>query len=191
MDHIARELAHRAGAAVVSVGYRLAPEHPYPAGLDDCQTVTRWAQRNARQFGVSPACVAVAGESAGGNLATAVALRLREKTAPLAGQVLMYPSLAAASRRFRSREEFDGIALSTAASEGFWAAYSAGRDLSRDPFAVPLAASSLGKLPPPLIVLGGCDPLRDEGRLYGARLRSDGVEVDEYCLPGNRTVSST
>jgi acetyl esterase len=184
MDPIARELAHRAGAVVVSVGYRLAPEHPYPAGLDDCEAVTRWVQRNTTQLGVPRARVAVAGESAGGNLATAVALRLRGAAEPLAGQVLMYPTLAGGPRRFRSRDEFDGIVLSAKASQGFWDAYSGSRDLSRDPFAVPLTASSLAKLPPALIVLGGCDPVRDEGRLYGARLRADRVEVEEYCVPG-------
>ena len=77
MDNVARELAHCSGAAVVSVEYRLAPEHPYPAGLDDCETVTRWALANASQLGAWPSSVVVAGESAGGNLAAAVTLRLR------------------------------------------------------------------------------------------------------------------
>ena len=92
MDNVARELAHCAGAAVVSVEYRLAPEHPFPAGLDDCEAVTRWALANTARFGVRRDHVAVAGESAGGNLATAVALRLRgDADPPLAGQVLIYP----------------------------------------------------------------------------------------------------
>jgi len=78
MDNVARELAHATGATVVSVEYRLAPEHPYPAGLDDCETVTRWAFANVDRFEVSPATVAVSGESAGGNLAAALALRLRD-----------------------------------------------------------------------------------------------------------------
>ena len=86
MDNVARELAHGSGAVVVSVGYRLAPEDPYPAGLDDCERVTRWAVANAARFGVSPASVVVAGESAGGNLATAVALRLRGRRRPDPGR---------------------------------------------------------------------------------------------------------
>ena len=95
MDNVARELAHGSGAVVVSVGYRLAPEDPYPAGLDDCERVTRWAFANAERFGVSPQAVAVAGESAGGNLAAAVALRLRDAgDASLAGQVLIYPQVS-------------------------------------------------------------------------------------------------
>ncbi len=184
MDNVARELAHGAGAVVVSVGYRLAPEDPYPAGLDDCERVTRWALANADRFGVSAAAVAVAGESAGGNLAAAVALRLRDAgDASLAGQALVYPKVSGTTT-FPSEVEFDGLVISLAAGAGYWAAYSGGRDLDDDPYAVPLSAADLRGLPPALVMLGGCDMLRDEGRAYAARLREAGVDVDEVCYGG-------
>jgi acetyl esterase len=184
MDNVARELAHATGATVVSVEYRLAPEHPYPAGLDDCETVTRWAFANVDRFEVSPATVAVSGESAGGNLAAALALRLRDAgDMSLAAQVLIYPSVAGASH-YPSREEFDGLVISRSVGEKFWAAYSGGRELHDDPYAVPLAAQSLEGLPPALVILGGCDMLRDEGRAYADRLRDDGVDVEEICYVG-------
>ena len=185
MDNVARELAHCANAVVVSVEYRLAPEHPYPAGLDDCETVTRWALANATKLGAGPSRVAVAGESAGGNLSAAVALRLRGKVdVPLAGQVLMYPGVDGNSWAHPSREEFAGLVLTRKGMDGFWDCYTAGRDLGRDPFAAPLRAESLADLPPAIVVLGGCDPLRDEGRLYAARLREAGVVVEEVCFAG-------
>jgi len=184
MDNVARELAHGTGAVVVSVEYRLAPESPYPAGLDDCETVTRWAFASADRFDVSPASVVVGGESAGGNLAAAVALRLRDAgDLSLAGQVLIYPAVAGRSH-YPSREEFDGLVISRTAGDQFWAAYSGGRDLDDDPYAVPLAAADLSGLPPALVVLGGCDMLRDEGRAYATRLRADGVDVEEVCYAG-------
>jgi acetyl esterase len=184
MDNVARELAHAASAVVVSVGYRLAPEDPYPAGLDDCEAVTRWAVANRTELGVPDALVAVAGESAGGNLAAAVSLRLRDKgeVGP-AGQVLVYPAVTG-TEVFPSRKEFDGLIISLAAGERYWAAYSGGRDLDDDPYAVPLAAHDLHGLPPALVVLGGCDMLRDEGRAYAERLRVAGVPVEEVCYPG-------
>ncbi len=184
MDGVARELAHASSAVVVSVGYRLAPEHPYPAGLDDCEAVTRWAFKHAEQLGASPQQVLVAGESAGGNLAAAVALKLRDAGhQPLAGQVLIYPAVAG-SAVYPSAEEFDGLVISRRGGGRFWAAYSGGRDLDGDPYAAPLNAPTLEGLPPALVVLGGCDLLRDEGRAYADRLREDGVEVDEVCYPG-------
>jgi acetyl esterase len=184
MDNVARELAHSTGAVVVSVEYRLAPEHPYPEGLDDCEAVTRWAYANAGRFDVSPRSVMVVGESAGGNLATAVALRLQEAAdVSLAGQVLIYPAVAG-SKVFPSREEFDGLIISRTAGDRFWEAYSGGRDLDDDPCAVPLCAPNLKGMPPALVVLGGCDMLRDEGRAYSACLRDQGVEVEEVCYPG-------
>jgi acetyl esterase len=183
MDNVARELAHATGAVVVSVGYRLAPEHPYPAGLDDCEAATRWAAARAPELGVPPSVV-VAGESAGGNLAAALALRARAAgDLPLAGQVLLYPSVAGAAS-FPSKEQFDGLIVSRLAGQRYWAAYCGGRSLDDDPFAAPLRAPSLAGLAPALVVLGGCDGLRDEGRAYAARLRDDGVEVDEVCCAG-------
>lgn len=186
MDNVARELAHCANAAVVSVEYRLAPEHPFPAGLDDCETITRWALANASTFGADPRRVVVAGESAGGNLSAAVSLRLRGKAdAPLAGQVLMYPGVDGGSRATHpSIEEFDGIVLTRKSMDSYWDNYRDGRDLTRDQFAAPLQAESLANLPPAIVVLGGCDPLRDEGRAYAARLSEAGVAVEEVCIPG-------
>lgn len=185
MDNVARELAHASSAVVVSVGYRLAPENPYPAGLDDCEAVTRWAVDHRDDLGVPPgAPVAVAGESAGGNLAAAVCLRLRDQGVDvLAGQVLVYPGVTG-TEVFPSRRQFDGLIISLVAGEQYWAAYSAGRDLDDDPYAVPLAAKSCRGLPPALVLLGGCDMLRDEGRAYAGRLRADGVAVEEVCYAG-------
>ena len=115
MDNVARELAHHSGAVVVSVEYRLAPENPYPAGLDDCEAITRWANANASTFDVPPNAIAIAGESAGGNLAAAVALRLQASAdLPLAGQVLIYPGVSR-TVPYPSTEEFDGLILSRTA----------------------------------------------------------------------------
>jgi acetyl esterase len=185
MDNVARELTHAANAVVVSVEYRLAPEHPYPAGLDDCETVTRWALAHASEHGVDPTRVVVAGESAGGNLAAAVTLRLRDRAdVPLAGQVLVYPGVDANSDAHRSRQEFEGIVLTRASMDAYWERYAAGQDLSEDAYAAPLRAPSLAGLPPAIVVLAGCDPLRDEGRAYAARLRDADVPVEDMCIAG-------
>jgi acetyl esterase len=184
MDNVARELAHGSGAMVVSVGYRLAPEHPYPAGLDDAEAVVRWAFAHADDFGVPATAVAVAGESAGGNLSAAVSLRLREdEDLRLAGQALLYPGVAGPSE-LPSTVEFDGLILNRSARETFWRAYSGDRSIDDEPGAVPLCARDLSGLPPALVVLGGCDVLRDEGRAYATRLREAGVEVEERCYAG-------
>ena len=178
MDNVARELAHATGAVVVSVEYRLAPEHRYPAALEDCETITRWAVDNAARLGASPTSVMVAGESAGGNLATAVALRLRDTGGPaLAGQVLIYPVTDGPAASYGSRDQFGR-------AQWVWEEYGGGRDLTGDPYAAPMQASTLGGLPPALVVLAGCDALRDEGRAYATRLRQDGVEVEETCYRG-------
>ena len=185
MDNVARELAHASGAVVVSVEYRLAPEHPYPAGLDDCVAVTRWAAANSSRFDVAPTKVVVAGESAGGNLAAVVALRLRDDhDVALAGQVLIYPSVDGGGSRYPSRDEFIGLVVSKTSSDWYWASYTSGRDLAADAFVAPLRAESLAGLPPALVILGGCDFLRDEGRAYATRLRGSGVEAEDVCYPG-------
>ena len=117
-------------------------------------------------------------------MAAAVALRLRDAgDVALAGQVLIYPGVSG-SVQYPSNDEFDGLILNRKAKEVFWSAYTAGHDLDDNPYAAPLLAASLTRLSPALVVLGGCDMLRDEGRAYAARLRDDGVEVNEVCYPG-------
>ncbi len=185
MDNVARELAHACHATVISVEYRLAPEDPFPAGPDDCETVTRWALANTERFGIDPAKVMVAGESAGGNFAALVALRLRGTVdTPLAGQVLIYPGVDDGAEPSQSRKDFGGLAMSVEDMEWCWAAYSGGRDVSEGPLIAPLRAESHADLPPAIVILGGCDFLRDEGRAYAAKLRDSGVDVEEICYPG-------
>lgn len=185
MDNLARGLAHACGAMVVSVEYRLAPEHPFPAGLDDCETVTRWAIEHAAALVGTEVPVLVAGESAGGNLSTAVAMRLRDSAASgLAGQVLIYPGVAGGSDPMPSRSEFAGYTMDADEIEWCWSAYSGGRNIDHDPYAAPLRAPSLAELPPAIVILGGCDFLRDEGRAYARRLSAEGVDTVEICYPG-------
>lgn len=184
MDNVAREIAHHTGAAVISVGYRLAPEHPFPAGLEDCDAVTTWALAHAGDLGAAPERVVVAGESAGGNLAAVVSLKRRDAgRTPLAGQVLLYPKTDRV-RTYPSQREFDGLVISLEMGKWFDAAYSGGRDVARDPFVSPMHADSCVGLPPALVVLGGCDMLRDEGRAYAGKMRADGVAVEDICYAG-------
>ena len=185
MDNVARELAHGTGAVVVSVEYRLAPEHPYPAGLDDCEAVTRWALANTERFGISPSRVVVAGESAGGTLTAGVTLRLRDDTdTRLAGQVLIYPALDTGSSTLPARRRFAPLTMADDEMDWVWNAYTGGRDVDFEPGVAPLHAESLAELPPAFVVLGGCDFLRDDGRLYAGRLRGAGVEAEDVCYPG-------
>jgi acetyl esterase len=184
MDNVAKAIARSSGATVLSVDYRLAPEHPFPAGLDDCDAVTTWALAHSDELGVSADRVAVAGESAGGNLSAAVSLRRRDAGGPEpCTQVLIYPGTAG-GEPFPSREEFDGIVLTRRSMEAFSSAYAGGRDISRDGYAAPLHAPSLAGLPPALVILGGSDVLRDEGRAYARRLADEGVMVEEVCFAG-------
>ena len=184
MDNVAKAIARHSGAHVVSVEYRLAPEHPFPAGLDDCDAVTTWALAHADDLGVAADRVAVAGESAGGNLSAAVSLRRRDAGGPQpCTQVLIYPGTAG-TEHFPSRDAFDGVVLNAAAMNAFRDAYSAGRDIWSDGCAAPLQAPSLADLPPALVILGGSDLLRDEGRAYARRLADEGVMVEEVCFAG-------
>lgn len=183
-DTVCRSLAAGSGATVLSVDYRLAPEHPFPAGLEDCYAATTWAVDHAAELGVDPRRVAVAGDSAGGNLAAAVTLLARDRDGPdLAYQLLVYPVL---DHRLETRSYVDfaeGHNLTRAAMRWFWDLYLAGAP-GDDPLASPLRAADLSGLPPALIVTAGHDPLRDEGEAYVERLRVAGVEAALVRAPG-------
>lgn len=188
MDNVARELAAACDATVISVEYRLAPEHPYPAGLDDCERVTRWVLQNRDRYTAADTPVLLAGESAGGNLAAALSLRLRDAGVTgeggVAGQVLIYPGTAGDGSAMPSRSLYAGYTMDSDELEWCWNAYSGGVDITRDPYAAPLQAPSLAGLPPAIVILGGCDFLRDEGRAYAQRLAAEGVDTVEVMFPG-------
>jgi acetyl esterase len=174
-DQLCRALAVAAGALVVSVGYRLAPEHRHPAAVEDCWAAVRWVAANAATLGGRPDRVAVAGDSAGGNLATVVARRARDQGGPrLAFQLLVYPVTEAACDAASYREFANGYHLTAALMRWYWGHYLGGAD-SAGPDASPLRAADLAGLPPALVVTAEYDPLRDEGEAYAARLAEAGV----------------
>lgn len=177
-DNTARFLAKHAGVHVLSVEYRLAPEHPFPAAAEDALTAFDFAHEKAGDFGADPRRVAVGGDSAGGNLAAVTAQMATRRGGPApAFQLLLYPAVDATRRR-RSRELFaDGFFLTDEHMTWFIDHYApAGVDRS-DPALSPLLAEDLSGLPPAYLATAGFDPLRDEGEAYAARLADAGVPV--------------
>jgi acetyl esterase len=183
-DPLCRALAAAVPAVVVSVDYRLAPEHRYPAAVEDAYAATLWASRNAAQLGGAQHRLAVAGDSAGGNLAAVVALGARDRGGPaIAFQLLVYPVLDAAADTASWREHAEGFHLTAAGMRWYWDHYLGGAD-GAAPDASPLRAASLGGLPPALVICAEHDVLRDEGEAYAARLRQAGVAATVSRYPG-------
>ena len=183
-DPLCRALAAAVPAVVVSVGYRLAPEHRWPAAAEDAYAATLWASRHAATLGGAQHRLAVAGDSAGGNLAAVVALGARDRGGPaIAFQLLVYPALDAAGDTGSWREYAEGFYLTAAGMRWYWDHYLGGAD-GAAPDASPLRAAFLGGLPPALVVTADHDVLRDEGEAYAARLREAGVAADVRRVEG-------
>ncbi|MEA2743604.1 MAG: acetyl esterase [Acetobacteraceae bacterium] len=179
-DGMCRNLCAGTGCLVVSVDYRLAPEAKFPAAPDDCLAATRWAVANAAALGADPGRTVVAGDSAGGNLAAVTALRVRDEGGPaLSGQLLLYPVTDHYDPGAPSMlENAEGFGLTRAGMIWFWDHYLADPSHGADPYASPMRAADLSRLPPALVVTAEYDPLRDEGEYYAERLRQAGVPVE-------------
>ncbi|MBU6281526.1 alpha/beta hydrolase [bacterium] len=175
-DVACRALAAATGCVLVSVDYRLAPEHEFPVPLDDCTAAVRWLAEHAAEVDADPTRIAVGGDSAGGNLSAAVALRLRDEGGPrLAHQLLVYPVTDASFGTRSYRENGEGYFLTRAGMEWFWGHYLPGPEQAANPLASPLRAPDLRGLPPATVITAEFDPLRDEGEAYAERLREAGV----------------
>jgi acetyl esterase len=183
-DGACRRLARGAGCAVVAVDYRLGPEHPFPAAVEDATAAFEWAGSNATRLGVEPSRIAVGGDSAGGNLAAVICHRRRDAgAAQPALQLLIYPAVdltrSMASHRLFAR----GYYLEKPIKDWFVSNYLPSPELEPDPGASPLFAERFDGLAPALVVSAGFDPLRDEGDAYAQRLRDAGVRVTELREP--------
>lgn len=181
-DSPCRLLARQTGCVVVAVDYRLAPEHPFPAPLDDCFTATQWVFDNAAALDIDAEKVAVGGDSAGGNLAACVCIKAREQNGPsIVHQVLLYPVTDAAMDTESYVENADGYMLTRDSMVWFWDHYIGTHN--KDNYLIsPLKAEDLSDLPSATVLTAEFDPLRDEGESYGARLQAAGVatQVKRY-----------
>ncbi|MFG2259456.1 alpha/beta hydrolase [Streptomyces mirabilis] len=180
-DHVARSLAQETGLKIISVGYRLAPEAAFPAGLDDCYAVVRWASEESGSLAWDGTTLAVAGDSSGGNFVAAVAARAHDDGFhQITHQVLYYPSLDLdfdVDRYASLRENAIGYGLETAGLKPFNAFYINNGADPANPLVSPIKRADLTGLPPALIVTAEHDPLRDEGEHYARRLREAGGEA--------------
>jgi acetyl esterase len=177
-EPLCRRLANRSGWAVLAVGYRLAPEHPYPAAIEDVERAVAWLEREGAALGVDASRLALAGDSAGANLAAAVTLRARDRGGPAyLLQALIYPALDLADEAPSRLEFAEGFGLDRATVRWHVGSYAPGLADRRRPDVSPLRAASLEGLPPALVVTAEYDPLRDEGEEYAVRLADAGVPV--------------
>ena len=186
-DMICRGLCHGASALVVSVDYRLAPEHKFPAAVDDAWTATCWAAAHAAELGGDAARLSVAGDSAGANLSAAVALRTRDENGPrLRAQILIYGSCNYPSIRTPSTEEFAaGPIITEAAIDYFWKQFLVDPAVDQDhPWASPARAASHRNLAPAFIATAEMDPSRDDGERYAEILARAGVPTESRRYPG-------
>jgi acetyl esterase len=185
VDPVCRRLANGAACAVVSIAYRRAPEHRFPAALEDCYAATSWVVEHAASHAFDPSRVAVGGASAGANLAAAVALLAREHGGPhLVFQLLIYPLLDHEADTPSSRQHLGRPFFGPDDVAWCWSHYLADRRDGDSPFASPLRAVDLARLPPALVVTAELDPLRDEGELYAERLREAGVAAELVRFEG-------
>lgn len=182
-DGMNRYFANEADCIVVAVDYRLAPEHKFPAGHDDCIAATAWVHANADEFGGDANRLAVIGDSAGGNMAAVVAQHLKDK---VAFQALIYPATDFSDGNYPSREKFGTGEFFLSAEDMAWF----GGHLTDDPEALldpkgsPMAAKDLSGLPPAVTITAGFDPLVDEGKAYADALKAAGVASEYKCFPG-------
>ena len=177
-DQSCRLITNRSGCAVVSVDYRLAPEHRYPAAADDCYAALEWVAAHGAEIGVDPNRLAVGGDSAGGNLAAVVAQMARDKDGPAIGlQVLNYPVTNCDFTTPSYTDNAEGFGLGRQAMEYFWQQYLASPAQGTEPYASPAQATELSGLPPALVLTAEFDPLRDEGEAYAHALQTASVPV--------------
>ncbi|CAN2192238.1 Aes Esterase/lipase [Candidatus Nanopelagicaceae bacterium] len=170
-------LANQSGATIISVNYQKAPEHPFPIPFDDCYATLLWVIANAAELNIDPTKIGVAGDSAGANLASGVALKARDKKIALAFQLLIYPCN---DRNFDTEsyiKNATGYGLSTQAMQWFWDQYLQGSQHDSNPYAIPMCASSFSGVAPAIIITAQYDPLISDGEKYAALLERDDVSV--------------
>jgi acetyl esterase len=186
-DWVCRKIANLAQCAVLSVDYRMAPEHIFPAAYDDSVAAVHWAVANAGALRIDASRLSVGGDSAGGNLAAAVAVGLRDEgKIKLKGQILVYPAvdLAMTGNYYGRYTRESGLVLTDETMKWFIDLYIPNKDARRDWRASPLHANSLAGLPPAMVLLAGFDPLCAEGEVYAAKLKAAGVPTQVEMYPG-------
>ncbi|WP_433678626.1 alpha/beta hydrolase [Nocardia sp. CA-119907] len=177
-DQLCRAMGNGVGAIVVSVDYRQAPEHRFPAAAEDAYAVLEWVADQASTFGGDPDRIAVAGDSSGGNLAAVTALMARDRNGPdIVHQLLVYPMLDPARDTASYRDNANGYFVTDDHLRWYWEQYLGSDGDAANPYAAPPRATDLAGLPPAYVITAEFDPLRDEGEEYGARLRAAGVET--------------
>lgn len=182
-DPVGRLVAEEMACAVLLVDYRLAPEHPFPAGLEDCIDAISWAPGALGELGLAGDLpLAIMGDSGGGNLAAAAAQQLRGRDVAIAAQVLIVPNLDAEPDTESFAEVWDSALFGGRSMEWFWSKYHADPAGRLQPAISPLRASDLGGLPPAIVVTAEHDPFRDEGRAYAEAMRAAGVRVQHIYL---------
>jgi acetyl esterase len=185
VDRTCRALANASGCVLISVDYRLAPEHKFPAAVEDADAAVRYVAEHAGEFDIDPNRIAVGGDSAGGNLATVACLIARDRGGPkIAFQLLVYPVTDYNDSRASLHEFAQGYFLTSTMMDYFWAHYLASPADGRHPHASPIKAASLAGLPPAMVITAECDPIRDQGEAYAQRLRESGVPVSAKRYEG-------
>jgi acetyl esterase len=183
-DNICRDICRGARAVVVAVDYRLAPEHPFPAGIDDAVAATKWVVAHARELG-GTGTVGVAGDSAGGNFSAVVSQLLRNEGIPLSAQFLIYPAVDHVAAQYPSvKENGEGYLLDLETINWFYGHYAGGHPDPMDPRLAPLQAKDLTRLPPALVVTAEFDPLRDSGAAYARAMNAAGGNAEHIPGPG-------
>jgi acetyl esterase len=177
-------LANQSGATIISVNYQKAPEHPFPIPFDDCYATLLWAIANAADLKIDPNHIGVAGDSAGANLASGVAIKARDNKIALAFQLLIYPCNGRDFTTDSYIENATGYGLSTQAMQWFWDQYLQGDHHDDNPYAVPMKAQSFKDIAPAIIITAQYDPLLSDGEMYAELLKRDGVEVIYTEYPG-------